>query len=174
MLGDIEELVKIQMEAFSADPANIYWWSPNRDVMRAWLGERLRNKLFDPDVRYFKINDIESGDLVAWARWQVPDGFTGLGDGVSPSPYETNGDAQAADGRKGNGGETERKSEQEEKDEELSPEAMTRRKLNGVHLPEGANREAFTHFFVEIFRLQARHGAQKMLRKTSNSQCGLA
>src|SRR5688500_1281909 len=28
----------------------------------------------DPSVRYFKITDVASGDLVAWARWNVPEG----------------------------------------------------------------------------------------------------
>ncbi|RYO97973.1 hypothetical protein DL764_007234 [Monosporascus ibericus] len=72
--ADIEAMGDINLEAFEIDRGNTYWWSPDRAAQLAWMRRRVERKMRDPSVRYFKIADVASGDLVAWARWNVPDG----------------------------------------------------------------------------------------------------
>ncbi|RYP67046.1 hypothetical protein DL771_007465 [Monosporascus sp. 5C6A] len=72
--ADVEAMADIYFEAFGTDRESVYWWSPNRAAQVAWIRRRVERKMRDPSVRHFKIADVASGDLVAWARWNVPEG----------------------------------------------------------------------------------------------------
>ncbi|RYP77890.1 hypothetical protein DL770_007012 [Monosporascus sp. CRB-9-2] len=72
--ADIEAMAEVNLEAFEIDRGNTYWWSPDRAAQLAWMRRRVERKMRDPSVRHFKIVDVASGDLVAWARWNVPEG----------------------------------------------------------------------------------------------------
>ncbi|RYP48613.1 hypothetical protein DL768_005533 [Monosporascus sp. mg162] len=72
--ADIEAMADVYLEAFELDRGNTYWWSPDRAAQLAWMRRRVERKMRDPSVRHFKIADAASGDLVAWARWDVPEG----------------------------------------------------------------------------------------------------
>ncbi|RYP11847.1 hypothetical protein DL765_007564 [Monosporascus sp. GIB2] len=72
--ADIDAMTDVFLEAFEMDRGNTYWWSPDRAAQRAWMRRRIEHKMREPGVRHFKIADVASGDLVAWARWNVPEG----------------------------------------------------------------------------------------------------
>ncbi|RYP73039.1 hypothetical protein DL769_004314 [Monosporascus sp. CRB-8-3] len=72
--ADIEAMTDVFLKAFEMDRGNTYWWSPDRAAQHAWMRRRVERNMRDPRVRHFKIVDRASGDLVAWARWNVPEG----------------------------------------------------------------------------------------------------
>jgi hypothetical protein len=50
--------------------------------MMAWMRRRISKKMADRGVRHFKVTEANSGDLVAWARWDVPAGSTHFGEWI--------------------------------------------------------------------------------------------
>ncbi|RYP33590.1 hypothetical protein DL767_004705 [Monosporascus sp. MG133] len=91
--ADIEAMADVYFEAFELDRGNTYWWSPDRAAQLAWSRRRVERKMRDPSVRHFKITDVASGDLVAWARWNVPEGkeavFGAVADATATAPAVT-------------------------------------------------------------------------------------
>ncbi|KAI1842179.1 hypothetical protein JX266_011587 [Neoarthrinium moseri] len=79
-LVDLDALAEVYYEAFKANPGNTHWWSPSRESMMAWMRRRMTPKFRDRNIRHFKITDIESGDLVAWSRWDIPKESTHFGE----------------------------------------------------------------------------------------------
>lgn len=77
--ADAESLARIYYASFATDPANTYWWPADPDPMLAWMVTRIRRKIAKPDVRHYKITHRPTGDMVAFARWDVPAGSTGFG-----------------------------------------------------------------------------------------------
>jgi hypothetical protein len=67
----------------------VYWWPADVDVMGRWSEARFRLRFRDPADQQFKIVDDESGQIVAWARWTVPEGMKGLAEG-----FRTYGDSR--------------------------------------------------------------------------------
>ncbi|KAI0130300.1 hypothetical protein BJ170DRAFT_593814 [Xylariales sp. AK1849] len=78
--ADIDALAVVYYDAFKSDAGNSYWWSPDKSSMLDWMGRRVRRKMADRGVRHFKITDVESGDLIAWARWDIPENSSSFGD----------------------------------------------------------------------------------------------
>lgn len=72
--ADTDAIIEVYYEAFLIDPRNTFWWSPDKNAMRKWMDRRIRRKMDDPNVRHFKVTDVQSGDLVAFARWDIPAG----------------------------------------------------------------------------------------------------
>lgn len=77
--ADAERMAEIYYEAFQTDPGNTYWWPDDRDGMMEWMVRRIRRKTRDPSMRHFKVIDAVTGDMVAFARWDVPRGSAALG-----------------------------------------------------------------------------------------------
>lgn len=71
--ADVEGLIEVYYVAFQGDKRNTFWWS-DRERMMEWMRRRVRRKMDDRSVRHFKITDVKSGDLVAFARWDIPKG----------------------------------------------------------------------------------------------------
>ncbi|ETS85043.1 hypothetical protein PFICI_03068 [Pestalotiopsis fici W106-1] len=98
--GDVDQLCNVYYEAFKEDPGNSHWWSPSRDKMMAWMRTRIEKKMADRSIRHFKVTDVASGDMVAFARWDIPEGsehFGGwLGDCSSSNSSSGNDGAAVA------------------------------------------------------------------------------
>ncbi|KAI5923137.1 hypothetical protein F4810DRAFT_225452 [Camillea tinctor] len=74
--ADLDALVVTYYDAFRLDPGNTYWWSPERAHQESWMRRRMAPKLADRRVRHYKITDASAaGELVAWARWNIPAGY---------------------------------------------------------------------------------------------------
>ena len=86
--ADLDGMADIFVDAFSQDPANTYWWSPDKKAQWDFLRRRLRNKMADPNIRYFAVFDRANaapqdgsngtaengrGQLVAFSRWDIPE-----------------------------------------------------------------------------------------------------
>ncbi|KAK8074114.1 hypothetical protein PG994_005013 [Apiospora phragmitis] len=77
--ADTDAAAVVYCESFKTDPANTYWWPKDLAPLLAWCSGRMRLKLRDPLVRVFKITDTANGEMVAFARWDVPTGSTRFG-----------------------------------------------------------------------------------------------
>ncbi|KAI1303247.1 acyl-CoA N-acyltransferase [Xylaria venustula] len=73
--ADIDTLSEVYFESFATDPGNTYWWSPDHDAMREWLRDRIQTKMADRNVRHFSIIDQKEGNIVSFARWDIPKGY---------------------------------------------------------------------------------------------------
>ncbi|KAI0144243.1 acyl-CoA N-acyltransferase [Hypoxylon sp. NC0597] len=73
--ADVDEIAEVYYQAFETDPRNGFWWSPDKAAMFAWMKRRILRKMADPRTRHFKITDSQSGDLVAFTRWDIPEGY---------------------------------------------------------------------------------------------------
>lgn len=80
--ADAETIAEIYYAAFQTDPGNTYWWSADRPAMFEWMVRRIRRKMGDKFVRHFKVVDTRTGDMVAFARWDVPHGSDAFGQWV--------------------------------------------------------------------------------------------
>lgn len=89
--ADVDEIAEVYYQAFETDPRNCFWWSPDKAAMFAWMKRRILRKMADPSTRHFKITDSHSGDLVAFTRWDIPEGY-GAAFGESASDDATNVD----------------------------------------------------------------------------------
>lgn len=89
MEADAERMAEIYYEAFQTDPGNTYWWPDDRAGMMEWMVRRIRRKTRDPSMRHFKVVD-GTGEMVAFARWDVPRGSAALG-GWPGSGEQVNG-----------------------------------------------------------------------------------
>ncbi|KAI1646274.1 acyl-CoA N-acyltransferase [Daldinia loculata] len=73
--ADVDIIADIYYDAFATDKRNAFWWPPNKEDMFTWMKRRIRRKMDDRSVRHFKITDDQSGDVVAFARWDIPEGY---------------------------------------------------------------------------------------------------
>ncbi|KAI1099185.1 hypothetical protein F4804DRAFT_92442 [Jackrogersella minutella] len=74
-VADVDEIAEVYYEGFQTDLRNTFWWSEDKDAMFAWMKRRIRRKMADPSVRHFKVTNVDGGDIVAWARWDIPGGL---------------------------------------------------------------------------------------------------
>lgn len=88
--SDVKCIAEIYYAAFQTDPGNTYWWSADTPAMMEWMYRRIRRKIADPSVRHFKVVDA-SGDMVAFARWDIPKGSVAFGEWMGGGAGEVNG-----------------------------------------------------------------------------------
>lgn len=95
--ADVESMSNIYYDSFQTDPGNTYWWSRDRASQVAWLNRRVEGRLRDPSMRHFKIIDVDAGnEIVAWARWAVPQGSSkAFGEGADAVGEERGPDSVA-------------------------------------------------------------------------------
>ncbi|KAI1486607.1 acyl-CoA N-acyltransferase [Biscogniauxia mediterranea] len=152
--SDLDDLIDAYYEAFRLDPGNTYWWSPDRGHMQRWLRHRILKKMNDRSFRHFKISDGTTGDLVAWARWNIPEGYD--------AHFGPHVDGQGDEIMGGGGREVDVSRIVEEED---------RRAENGAPVgavapldyPEGGNPAFCREFFGAIQNMSEKWGAKKML-----------
>lgn len=78
--ADVPEMVDVYLAAFRATDLS-YWWPESVDAMREWTKARFGLRFADPKVQQFKVVDDETGRLVAFARWNIPEQMKGLNEG---------------------------------------------------------------------------------------------
>lgn len=76
---DIEEMIDVYLGAFKDD----YWGSycfPDAtiavDERRRWLRARFVRLMAKPESRNFKVTEVSTGKIGAWARWYFPYKFS--------------------------------------------------------------------------------------------------
>ncbi|KAI1441681.1 acyl-CoA N-acyltransferase [Annulohypoxylon stygium] len=72
--ADVDQLADIYYAAFQMDRRNTFWWTEDKEAMSVWMKRRIRKKMADRSTRHFKVTDTESGDMVAFSRWDIPEG----------------------------------------------------------------------------------------------------
>ncbi|KAH6659797.1 acyl-CoA N-acyltransferase [Truncatella angustata] len=77
---DIPQMVSVYVAAFTQTNF-VYWWASDLNVMTKWTEARFRLRFRDPRDQQFKIVDDQTGQIVAWARWTVPENLKGLDPG---------------------------------------------------------------------------------------------
>lgn len=75
--ADIPQMISCYNAAFLSTNFT-YWWPADLEVMRRWTEGRFRLRFHDPSEHHFKVSDVATGQIVAWARWVVPVDMKGL------------------------------------------------------------------------------------------------
>ncbi|KAI1416088.1 acyl-CoA N-acyltransferase [Hypoxylon sp. FL1857] len=73
--ADVDDIAEVYYQSFETDPRNGFWWSPDKTAMFAWMKRRILRKMADSSTRHFKVTDSQNGKLVAFARWDIPEGY---------------------------------------------------------------------------------------------------
>ncbi|KAI0881644.1 acyl-CoA N-acyltransferase [Annulohypoxylon maeteangense] len=73
-IADVDDLAEIYYCAFQVDRRNTFWWSEDKEAMMTWMKRRIRKKMADRSTRHFKVTDVQSGEMVAFTRWDIPEG----------------------------------------------------------------------------------------------------
>lgn len=169
---DLDQMTDIYYSAFAADPANCFWWAPTREQQQRWLKQRIIKKFADPSVRHYKIVHVESGDIAAWARWDIPEGADGFGGSgaVGRGGVDV---SQLVDGKEksGAGSQGAQALSAAEAPSTTTTAATTTAdagenpKKKGLEPPEGANPAWCEAFFGALVGMHEKWDAGKMLGK---------
>ncbi|EPS38022.1 hypothetical protein H072_8249 [Dactylellina haptotyla CBS 200.50] len=82
---DAVAFAKVWLDSFATDSRNTFWWSTDHNIMVGWIGRRMIRKMRDSEVRHFKVIEITTGGVVAFARWTLPkDGHEVYGEWIAP------------------------------------------------------------------------------------------
>lgn len=175
---DLSELSGIYYDAFAAEPENTFWWSPTRDQMMRWLEYRVTTKFANPSVRHYKIVDKPTGKIVAWARWDIPEGAVGFGtngggSGVGSGGEEegvvgdVSGQVKAGNDAEGEGEDGKRSLNPAETpattDDARGDEGTEAQKQVMMMYPEGSNPAWCEGFFSRLKQASEKWDASKML-----------
>ncbi|KAK8098820.1 uncharacterized protein PG998_012061 [Apiospora kogelbergensis] len=139
---DTDAAAVVYHESFGSDPANGYWWPEDLAALLSWCSERMRLKMDSPHVRIFKVNDVETGEMVAYARWDVPKNSTKFGEWAGGETDEGTTTAATAD--------------------QAAP-ATANAGFSPSDFPEGANVEIASRFFSALGESQKKHMTDDML-----------
>jgi hypothetical protein len=72
---DIEEMIDVNLRAFKDDYFGSYCFPDAMipsDERRRWLRARFLSTMGRPENRDFKITEVSTGRIAAWARWYFP------------------------------------------------------------------------------------------------------
>jgi len=165
-LDDAQRIAEIYYAAFQTDPGNTYWWSADTPAMMEWMVRRIRRKIADPSVRHFKVVDA-SGDLVAFARWDVPKGSVAFGKWAGGGG-EVNG-GMGADVTGLVEGEGEAAAEQPLTGGTEAPQSSSAAAAATLDIPRGADPELCRGFFDGLSRMSDKWMRDDMLSKQAVS-----
>jgi hypothetical protein len=166
VLEDVDNIERIYYDAFKEDPGNSHWWSPSRESMVKWMRQRVLKKMADNQVRHFKITDVQSGDLVAFARWDIPESSTDFGEWFDISGKLLGVSNLAADEPDLNLSGT------AESNQEISHSAPAVEPLpKHVDIPEGANPILVQRFFGALAKASEKWYTKNMLGECRLSPC---
>ncbi|KXJ90982.1 acyl-CoA N-acyltransferase [Microdochium bolleyi] len=173
--GDLEQMTAIYYAAFASDPGNCFWWAPTREQQETWLKARITKKFSDPAVRHYKIVHVETGDIAAWARWDIPEGAVGFGEGakkadvkVDVSAQINNAERESVGGTSGGSGQALTASETPSTGAAAAAAGTTtssegKEQKKGLTPPEGANAAWCEAFFSALLVMHEKWDAGKML-----------
>lgn len=77
-VDDVEDMINVHYNAFKDDYFGSFSFPKTipEDVMRKWKTERFTKTLSKPEIRNFKITEVSTGKMAAWARWTFPYTFS--------------------------------------------------------------------------------------------------
>ncbi|KAI1389380.1 acyl-CoA N-acyltransferase [Hypoxylon trugodes] len=158
--ADVDELGEIYYDSFKTDKRNTFWWPVEKEPMVAWMHRRNSRKIGDSSMRHFKVTDVQSGEIAAFARWDIPEGYEAAfgewpGENVSAVDVsvlvqadESAGDAQQKPG--------EDVPVTTAPVDTITPPAV-------ADYPEGADPEPCRVFFDALKKVSEKHNADAML-----------
>lgn len=76
---DIEEMIDVYLGAFKDDYFGSYCFPAATiadDEIRRWLRDRFLRLMLKPESRNFKVTEVSTGKIGAWARWYFPYKFS--------------------------------------------------------------------------------------------------
>lgn len=161
---DAEDVAEIYYAAFQTDPGNTYWWSDDREGMMEWMVTRISRKMADPSMRHFKVVDARTGEMVAFARWDIPRGSAAFGEWLGGEGVNGGG-VEVADVSS-----LVKKGEGEANGEVAAPltggaDAPQPSSSAASDLPRGADPELCRGFFDGLVRMSSKWMAEDMLGK---------
>ncbi|KAK7717320.1 hypothetical protein SLS64_002810 [Diaporthe eres] len=159
--ADAERIAEIYYAAFQTDPGNTYWWSADTPAMMEWMVRRIRRKMADRSVRHFKVVDARTGDMVAFARWDVPQGSDAFGEWVGDDEINGSGEVDVSGLVEGEG-------EGEANGEASEPltggvDAPHSSSSAALDIPRGADPELCRGFFDGLSQMSSKWMGQDML-----------
>ncbi|KAI1773417.1 acyl-CoA N-acyltransferase [Hypoxylon cercidicola] len=147
--ADTDAMIEVYYDGFSMDRRNTFWWSPDKPAMFRWMKRRIRRRMDDHTKRHFKVTDVQSGDLVAFARWEIPEGHAAaFGEWIDATPADVSQTVTADEG----GGDLPVTS--------APAEAVT---PPTTDYPEGAKPELCNVLFHTLKDMSEQQGAETML-----------
>lgn len=159
--NDAGRITDVYYGAFQTDPGNTYWWSADTPAMMEWMIRRNRRKIADPSMRHFKVVD-ESGDMVAFARWDVPKDSLAFGKWTGGAG-EVNGSVKAdVTGLVEGEGEGETAAEQPLTGGSEAPQVSCAASTK-LDIPRGADPELCRGFFDGLSRMSDKWMTDDML-----------
>ncbi|KAI1502226.1 acyl-CoA N-acyltransferase [Biscogniauxia marginata] len=164
--ADLDALAESYYDAFKIDHGNTYWWPSDRGAMETWMKRRILKKMGDRRVRHFKVIDVVTSDLVAWARWDIPEAYDGsFGPWVDGQGDEIMGGGEVdvsriVEGKDENGSGYSGAAESNGPVTSAPVEAIP---SSAFDCPEGSNPELCRQFFDAIGAISATWGAKNML-----------
>ncbi|KAI1453702.1 acyl-CoA N-acyltransferase [Annulohypoxylon moriforme] len=154
--ADVDDLAEVYYVSFQMDPRNTFWWPDDKEAMLVWMKRRIRKKMADRSTRHFKVTDVKNGDIVAFSRWDIPEGH-----GIALGEYVEE-DAATVDVSRivteGTGDATRR--------EDLLPMSSAPVDATTTHtvdIPQGARPELCLKFFNELRDMSEKQKAKAML-----------
>ncbi|KAI1762608.1 acyl-CoA N-acyltransferase [Hypoxylon sp. FL1150] len=147
--ADTDAFIEVYYESFLTDPRNTFWWSPDKAAMHRWMKHRVNRKMNDRRVRHFKVTDVESGDMVAMSRWDIPEGHEAVfGEWVeTATPVDVSQTVTAVG----------------EGEAEDVPVTSAPAEAPGADYPEGSKPELCKIFFDALKDMSEKHNAKTML-----------
>ncbi|KAK8023763.1 hypothetical protein PG993_011829 [Apiospora rasikravindrae] len=157
--ADTDAAAVVYYDAFKVDPANGSWWPKELPPLLAWCSGRMKLKLRDPLVRIFKITaGTEAGEMVAFARWDVPAGSTRFGTWLEHDKVDVTGLAEES----GSDGTAAAAAAVAETKAPLTASADAAAPAPGDY-PEGGNVEIADRFFSALNASQKKWKTDDML-----------
>ncbi|KAI0193455.1 hypothetical protein F4808DRAFT_442212 [Astrocystis sublimbata] len=167
--GDVQGMAEVYMDAFgntTSGPTSdkspygdggeyTYWWGPPSS-MTTWNAERIRRRFADIGTQQFKVVEDATGQIVAWAKWDLPLGaardtdkkkMADMMEGFST--YED----EVENGGKRDGGKG-------------SADEQTSAKSYAQGPPEGANVVSFHDFFDGLVGAEKKYRTEEKLSLT--------
>jgi hypothetical protein len=77
--SDIEQMISVYTRAFENNYFGLYTFPPSQidpAEKHRWLKHRFLTSMSKPEMRNFKITDVSTGNIAAWARWGFPHAYT--------------------------------------------------------------------------------------------------
>lgn len=161
--ADAERIAEIYYAAFQTDPGNTYWWSADTPAMMEWMVRRIRRKMRDRSVRHFKVVENRTGEMVAFARWDVPQGSDAFGEWVGGDEVNGSGEVDVSGLVEGEG-----EGEGEANGEVPGPltggvDAPHSSPSAALDIPRGADPELCRGFFDGLSRMSSKWMGKDML-----------
>ncbi|KAI2624837.1 acyl-CoA N-acyltransferase [Hypoxylon sp. NC1633] len=156
--ADVDAITELYYDSFQADPRNCFWWAPEKEAMIEWMTRRVLRKMGDPSVRHYKVTDRQSGDLVAFTRWDIPQGHEAMFGEWTGDNSDAVDEFQTVIK-----GEDAANMYQTKEDLPVASSAPVEATTDTIDCPEGSQPELCQGFFDKLGDMSEKHDAKTML-----------